>query len=215
MFPSSLALDDIEISLPLARFLVQLQAAGQITVHKDVMGAACMPCRALAMGPAPPHAAAIERWLPCPVAFEQPANELHYDSAWLDRPPQLANPFTANELLQTCTTLLAEYQRATGIAGKVYKALIECSGHFPDVEAIAARLHMTSRTLRRKLDAEGTSYQGLLVDVRRSLAIDYRRGTSMTVEDIAEALAFSDAASFRHAFRRWTLKRPSEFRLSA
>jgi AraC-like DNA-binding protein len=110
---------------------------------------------------------------------------------------------------------MAEAERATGVAGQVYRALIACPGRFPDIDTIAGQLHTTTRTLRRKLDVEGTSYQRLLADVRRSLAIDYLRGTSLSTEDIAEALGFSDSASFRHAFRRWTSRSPSEYRLSA
>jgi AraC-like DNA-binding protein len=149
------------------------------------------------------------------VAFGQRRNELHYAASWLARAPQLANPITAAALVQTCATLLAEAERATGVAGKVYQALIAQPGRFPDIEAIAEQLHTTERTLRRKLEAEGTSYQRLLADVRRSLAIDYLRGTSLSTDDIADALGFSDGASFRHAFRRWTSRSPSEYRQPA
>jgi AraC-like DNA-binding protein len=212
VFPSASTLHDVELSPALARFLMELQASIHVTLHKDVMGVECLPCRALVIGPAPAHASSYEAHLQCPVEFGQPRNELHYATSWLARAPQLANPITAAALLQTCTTLLAESEHATGVAGKVYKALIEHPGHFPDIEAIATQLHTTARTLRRKLDAEGTSYQRLLADVRRSLAIDYLRGTSLSTENIAEALGFSDGASFRHAFRRWTSKSPSEYR---
>ena len=59
----------------------------------------------------------------------------------------------------------------------------------------------------------GTSYQGLLTDVRRSLAIDYLRDSALTNDDIAEpALGFSESASFRHAFRRWMSTSPAEYR---
>jgi AraC-like DNA-binding protein len=69
--------------------------------------------------------------------------------------------------------------------------------------------------LRRNVDGEGTSYQRLLTDVRRSLAIDYLRDTELTTEDIAAALGFSEGASFRHAFQRLTKTTPSEFRQRA
>jgi AraC-like DNA-binding protein len=48
--------------------------------------------------------------------------------------------------------------------------------------------------------------------LRRDIAIRYLRDTDLTVEDIAESLGFSDAANFRHAFRRWTKAAPHEFR---
>lgn len=212
VFPAAASYDERDVSPRFTRFLLELQATTHVTLHQDVMGANCLPSRACVIGPPPTHASDYETHLRCPVEFNQPRNELHYEASWLDRAPQLANPITATALAQSCTTMLAEAERATGIAGHVYKALIAQPGHFPDIEAIAEQLHTTVRTLRRKLEAEGTSYQRLLSDVRRSLAIDYLRGTSLTTEDIAQALGFSDGSSFRHAFKRWTSRSPSDYR---
>lgn len=68
------------------------------------------------------------------------------------------------------------------------------------------------RTLRRKLEAEGTSYSELLSSVRHALAVDYLGTTLLSVEDVASALGFSDTASFRHAFKRWTGRTPNAYR---
>lgn len=195
--------------------MTEIHLANVAALHADVMGADCMPRQLRLIGAAPAHAALYAAHLQCAVEFGQPANELVYAAAWLQRAPRLANALAAVTLRQSCTTLLAELQRNSGFAGQVAQVLAERPGRFPDVEAVAERLHMTPRTLRRKLEAEGTSYLQLLADLRRSLAIDYLKHTALSTEDIAEALGFSDAASFRHAFRRWTLKSPSEFRRPA
>lgn len=71
---------------------------------------------------------------------------------------------------------------------------------------------MEPRTLRRRLEAQGTSYREILAGVRQGLAIEYLRKTRMTTEDIASRLGYSDAANFRHAFLRWTGKTPHEYR---
>ena len=73
---------------------------------------------------------------------------------------------------------------------------------------------MTSRTLRRRLEAEGAGFSELLAAVRKRLAIDYLVGTRLSTEDIAEALGFSDVVSFRHAFKRWTGLTPREYRMA-
>jgi len=67
--------------------------------------------------------------------------------------------------------------------------------------------------LRRRLDALGTSYNALLVEVRKKLAIRYLLNTPMTTEAISEQLNYSDAANFRHAFKRWTGRSPREYRV--
>lgn len=113
---------------------------------------------------------------------------------------------------ETCDQLLAELRTASGLASRVSGMLMQSPGRFPDIESIALRLHMTARTLRRKLQAQGVSYQTMLTDVRRQLAISYLRKTRISIEDIAAALGFSDAANFRHAFKKWTGRTPGEYR---
>ena len=85
-------------------------------------------------------------------------------------------------------------------------------GHFPSMDEAASALNMTSRTLRRKLDEEQITFSEISTDVRSSLATEYLKTTKLSTEDIAGLLGFSDAANFRHAFKKWTGKAPSAFR---
>lgn len=139
-------------------------------------------------------------------------NVLSYPSAWLGRAPQLANAITAAQVSSHCARLLEECRWQAGITRRVYQELTRTPGRFPEIEAIAENLCMTSRTLRRKLESEGTSYSDLLTSVRKALAIDYLTTTLLSAEDVALTLGFSDAVSFRHAFKRWTGLTPNEYR---
>ena len=85
-------------------------------------------------------------------------------------------------------------------------------GEFPGMEEAAQALKMTSRTLRRRLESEGTSFVAIVDDVRCSLATEYLKTTKMSTDDIAMLLGFSDAANFRRALKRWTGKGPGELR---
>ena len=80
------------------------------------------------------------------------------------------------------------------------------------MEMVAKELAMTVRTLHRKLLLESTSFTQILDDVRCNLAKEYLRSTKLTMEDISELVGFSEAANFRHAFRRWTGSTPAHFR---
>lgn len=71
---------------------------------------------------------------------------------------------------------------------------------------------MTERTLRRKLEAEDTSFAEILDDMRLSLALECLKGTNMTTEHIAELIGYDNATNFRRAFKRWTGKTPREYR---
>ena len=147
------------------------------------------------------------------MRIDQPATELHYPRAWLDRAPLMANPIAAAQMSETCAQMLGQLQRAEGMSHRVCQELTRSApGRFPDMETIANTLCMTSRNLRRKLEAEGTSYQALLDGVRQSLARDYLNNSFLGVDDIRAALGFSEAAAFRHAFKRWTGVTPAEFR---
>jgi len=201
-----------DIGEPLYRFLIDLQFAVHVTVIKDVMGAWCVPARAMFTQAQPPHAALLSDVLECPLAFEQPQNLLSYPAAWLSRAPQLANPITAAQVSTQCARLVEQFRWQAGVTRRVYQELTRTPGRFPDIEEIAQSLCMTSRTLRRKLEAEGASYSELLTGVRKALAVDYLGTTALSIEDIALTLGFSDAVSFRHAFKRWTGKTPNDVR---
>ena len=193
-------------------FVRDMCMATYVTVFKDVMGAWCIPLRIGFTGPPPPHVDSLARAFECPLEFNQPRNELHYPVAWLERAPQLANPITAAQVSSTCARMLEEFQWQSGITRRVYHELTHTPGHFPEIETVAATLCVTSRTLRRRLAAEGTSYTDLLDGVRHALAMDFLCTSMLSTDDIASSLGFSDSASFRRAFKRWTGKSLTVFR---
>ncbi len=211
-FPTRAALGWPDDAAALYRCVLDMAFTVHVTVIKDVMGAWCLPARAQFSEPEPPHAAALAAALECPLLFDQAENRLSYPAAWLQRAPQLANPITAAQVSAQCAKLVEELRWHSGITRRVFQELTRTPGQFPAIEDIAESLCMTSRTLRRKLEAEGTSYSDLLNNVRKSLAIDYLGSTEMSAEDIAAALGFSEAVGFRHAFKRWTGTTPNEYR---
>jgi AraC-like DNA-binding protein len=74
--------------------------------------------------------------------------------------------------------------------------------------AVADRLGVSERTLRRRLAGEGTSYQRLLDEVRASLADELIGTGRLSVEEIAVRLGYAEASSFIAAHRRWTGETP-------
>ncbi|WP_433520942.1 helix-turn-helix transcriptional regulator [Nocardia pseudovaccinii] len=96
-----------------------------------------------------------------------------------------------------------------GIAARVRAALLT-QGVTASQDQIAAQLRLSVRTLRRRLDAEDTSFRELTTETRQLLAEELLTiGT--TVEDIAQRLGYADASSFTHAFTRWTGTTPGRF----
>ena len=85
------------------------------------------------------------------------------------------------------------------------------SGHI-SVERVAGRLHTSVRSLQRRLRIEGTTFSELVDEVRRELAEEYIRDTSINLMEIAFILGFSVYSSFSRAYKRWTGLSPSEGR---
>jgi AraC-like DNA-binding protein len=77
---------------------------------------------------------------------------------------------------------------------------------------VARRLGMHERTLGRRLQASGTTFQRLIDDTRRDIAQQLLRDTNATVTRIAAALGYRDPTIFTRAFARWTGRTPSRFR---
>lgn len=99
-----------------------------------------------------------------------------------------------------------------GVTGEVHQRLVLSAEQFPTMEHIAQQMQITTRTLRRKLEAEGTDYGTILDGLRGSLAMEYLQTTKMSTEDIAVKIGFSDGSNFRRAFKRWTGKTTREMR---
>lgn len=79
-------------------------------------------------------------------------------------------------------------------------------------ERVAGLLGISRQTLYRRLKAEGVTFEELLDNKRRELALGYLKGGRMSVKAAAYRLGFSDPAAFSRAFKRWTGISPSSFR---
>lgn len=206
---------DAFISSPtreLGEFLIEQQFTQHVTHLQDVAGHSCPPVKACFPYPAPAYADIYPKYLGCPCYFGQEQCELVYDSAILDQKPQLANRHSATLIQEICDRLIGQAKTSSGASGEVYQILMRKPGEFPQMDAVADAMQMTSRTLRRRLEAEGTSFVAIVDDVRCSLATEYLKTTKMSTEDIAMLLGFSDAANFRRALKRWTGKSLGELR---
>jgi AraC-like DNA-binding protein len=82
----------------------------------------------------------------------------------------------------------------------------------PELTLIAQKLQVSPRTLMRKLKSEGTSYQALLDENRKTLAIWHLQHSSASIEQIAEQLGYQDTSNFSRTFRRWCGENPREYR---
>jgi len=205
-------LPSAEIDAPLSEFIVRLHMAGFLSLHRKLMGTAFKPARVEYALPQLPGGHDETAIFDCPVLYGHRENRFVIDSAWLDRQPDFGNDFVYAEFRRLCDDLLRQVEAGSGIAGQARKLILAGISRPGGIEHVARSLNMSGRSLRRRLRAEGTSFRRLADEMRVQLAITYVRDSDLSIEDIAFALGFSDAASFRHAFRRWTKATPRDYR---
>jgi AraC-like DNA-binding protein len=196
----------------LYRFIVEMQVGVHLSLQRDVMGPSFCPKEITVTYPRADDFRLVEAMTGSTLRFEQPANQFIFDCQWLGEPAKLGNRSTYADVVKLCDELLTDLSLRTGVAGRIRASLLQDIAKRPTIAATARHLGTTTRTLRRQLQQQGTSYRKLVDELRTQVAVKYLRDTIMTTEDIATAVGFCDPANFRHAFRRWTGKTPVEFR---
>jgi AraC-like DNA-binding protein len=162
--------------------------------------------------PAPAHWRNYERMFNCPVEFNSDRMEWHFDAAVLDMRCPNANPITAKICQQVCDLVLTERSGESELVRRIRTACLNSPQRFPAAASVASELGLSLRTFHRRLAQESLSYQSIVDRMRQSLATELLENTHMGIDQIAERIGFSDATSFRKAFKKWTSRSPSDFR---
>lgn len=147
--------------------------------------------------------------------FDAQRTVIVLDAAVMKQPLPHANAMALHLAEEQCRRLLADRRARSGLAERVCDRLARRGGCAPDMKSMATELCMSVRTLRRRLQEEGTSYFALCDEVRRTFAQELLALPHVSVEQIAERLGYAEPASFIHAFKRWTGKTPRTFRVEA
>jgi len=161
----------------------------------------------------PAEITAYEEFLGCPVRFNDTHTRVRFSAGYLAIPMPHSDPGLRALLDRQAQALLLAlpdsdaFDRA--LQQVMLKLLPENSATLPRV---AAALHVSVRTLQRRLDARGLTWQQLLDRTREQLARQYLADRGLTLGDIALLLGFSEQSAFNRAFRRWTGQTPARMR---
>lgn len=193
-------------------FNTELCLTSLLTVVRDLLGESVRPRRILLAYRPPLHAHTYAERLGCPVEFGAPTSALCFGPALLDRPLPLADPVSCHNGLQQCQRQSAELSNRGDVLELIRRHLASHLQESRSLDAVARHLHRSSRTLRRHLQQHNTSYQQVLDEVRYDKARQLLKDTDLPIYLIAEQLGYSETASFRHAFQRWSGYSPSLYR---
>lgn len=162
--------------------------------------------------PPPPHAALYREYWPYPIHFDAGCNRVTMEASVLDRPVLTANPQVAEVCQVQCRELLARLRDCDELVEGIRRLIVASPGRFPRETDMAAKLAMSDRTLRRRLRERSTTYQEILDEVRAELALGYLASTSLSVDEIASLLGFTETTAFRRAFKKWSGRNVGEVR---
>jgi len=163
--------------------------------------------------PAPPDLSEHARIFGAPLIFSAPEYSMAMPASSLDQPVVGADPMLGvvlgRHLQQEAEKLPPADDFLTQVQATARQALSD-----PELgaEHLARRLHLSQRTLQRRLTATGTSCQAIIDGVRREKALLLLRDPRLTLAEIAFTIGYSEMSAFYRAFRRWTGKTPREVR---
>lgn len=172
-----------------------------------------IPLNAVHMAmPEPRHRAEYPLLFPCPAWFNQAESSLIWPTYIMERPVQQTAEQLRRYLAKVPLVWFRKLQFAEQLTERVTHILKHCDDlQRISVEDVAAQLHMTSRTLRRKLTVEGTQFQWLKDNVRRERAI-YWLSQNSSIKEAAVKTGYTETASFVRAFKNWTGLSPGQYK---
>lgn len=150
----------------------------------------------------------------CTVEFGAAGSCIEFSSSILDFPLPHRDATASEYLRQQCQLLVSKLRDQGQLIASVRQLLLARPGVFPDIEQVAERLSISVRTLQRKLNDEGTSFQHVLDEVRFQLAKEYLSETRLPLQEISLLLGYNEPSNFTHAFKRWATMAPNFYRRS-
>jgi AraC-like DNA-binding protein len=156
--------------------------------------------------------ARYEDFFQAPVSHGKHENSIFFDRAELQQPLLTANPEAERLSIKSTKEYIGTLDE-NEISNTVYCKIVEAlpsQSHSED--AIAEDLNMSLRTMQRRLRDAGTSYDKLLQDTRKELALSYIKNPDLSIQEVSYLVGFSEPTNFSRAFKRWTGSSPASYR---
>ena len=161
---------------------------------------------------APDYLHEYQRLFPCPVLFNRDSDYIIYDRASLDIVQPHGDAYLVQLLEQRADEILSIWRQKQSLSNRIETHLRnhECLAK-SSLGEVAKCLNLSSRSLRRKLQEEGTSFSRVVDDVSAAIAKHQLTFARTSIQEIAYNLGFSQPSSFHRAFKRWTGMTPAQF----
>ncbi len=162
----------------------------------------------------PPCGKQLTRYFGCEVVYGAGVNVIAFQRNQTQELLPRQNPALAQASDKVADDYIADMEHHDVVSrARVGLIALLASGE-PSRGALAKHLHISERTLARRLSEADTSFRDLLDKTRRELALGYIRQPRYSVADVTYLLGFSDQSNFARSFKRWTGKAPVAYRQS-
>lgn len=174
--------------------------------------------RPLAVGfvcAAPDYVQELTDYMGCPLLFEQDSSWLRADAALLYQPTAQPDASLRAVLEQQADLLLARLPDSNDdeLTASLRRSIVAClQGGEPTLPQVAASVHLSSRTLHRRLAGQGSNFRAILEQTRFELAKSYLADVRLSLADVAILLGYAEQSPFTHAFKRWSGMTPGQWR---
>ena len=149
----------------------------------------------------------------CPVMFGAACNALVFRTTDIDGAFQTYNADLLAAIAPQLEAELSQHLSQNTISARVKIVLKRLlAGQRPGIREVARDLHLSTRTLQRRLTEEGMSFQVLMQEARRELAHHYLLHSTLELSETAYLLGYEDANSFFRAFQSWEGTTPGQWR---
>jgi len=153
-----------------------------------------------------------EQHFECDIEFGALHNEAVFPIAQLTVIPPRSDQEIFSVMHERCRSLTRRLADDEKFTAKVERAVLSSGSGSWSIDAVASQLYVSTRTLKRKLDLEGTNFTLLINQIREGLAKEYLSHTQWKVDVIASELGYSSGSNFGQAFKQWVGLTPSEYR---
>lgn len=197
----------------LATAVVEENLASWVTFTRWITASKLSPEKITVQHSAPEDVSEYQRIFACPVLFEQPQVALYFPRNFLDIPISQHDPMMRDIMDSKAKQQLQLYAQQDGLLTDIRHILQK---HWPigevKIEAVANQLGLTARTLQRRLQELGHSFQGVQDDTRKQLAHFYLCESAISLTELAFLLGFADQSAFQRAFKKWYQQTPGQYR---